>query len=98
MYIGYANIHTVHVLIKYMHMWSESSKPCGLHYRIIPRCHYYLFTFCLLLCAGKMLTVHITVLTEPAQYATYNHAIKVTVDGPREPRRKHFLFSDYNSP
>ncbi len=37
--------------------------------------------------AGKMLTVHITVLTEPAQYATYSHAIKVTVDGPREPRR-----------
>ncbi|XP_064405445.1 runt-related transcription factor 3-like isoform X2 [Halichondria panicea] len=36
---------------------------------------------------GKMLTVHITVLTEPAQYATYSHAIKVTVDGPREPRR-----------
>lgn len=35
-----------------------------------------------------MLTVHITVLTEPAQYATYNHAIKVTVDGPREPRRE----------
>lgn len=35
---------------------------------------------------GKMLTVHITVLTEPAQYATYSHAIKITVDGPREPR------------
>ena len=34
-----------------------------------------------------MLTVTITVLTEPLQYATYSHAIKVTVDGPREPRR-----------
>ena len=34
------------------------------------------------------MTVTITVLTEPLQYATYSHAIKVTVDGPREPRRK----------
>ena len=39
-------------------------------------------------CAGKMLTVSITVATEPPQTATYSHAIKVTVDGPREPRRK----------
>lgn len=38
-----------------------------------------------------MLTVTITVLTEPLQYATYSHAIKVTVDGPREPRRKHIM-------
>ena len=37
---------------------------------------------------GKMLTVMITILTDPAQYATYSHAIKVTVDGPREPRSK----------
>ena len=35
-----------------------------------------------------MLTVTITIVTEPVQYATYSHAIKVTVDGPREPRRK----------
>lgn len=42
---------------------------------------------------GKMLTVHITVLTEPAQYATYSHAIKVTVDGPREPRREQNICS-----
>lgn len=35
-----------------------------------------------------MLTVMITILTDPAQYATYSHAIKVTVDGPREPRRE----------
>ena len=35
-----------------------------------------------------MLTVHITIITEPVQYATYSHAIKVTVDGPREPRSK----------
>lgn len=36
-----------------------------------------------------MLSVQITVLTEPAQYSTYAHAIKVTVDGPREPRSKY---------
>lgn len=35
-----------------------------------------------------MLTVTITIVTEPVQYATYSHAIKVTVDGPREPRRE----------
>ena len=35
-----------------------------------------------------MLTVTITILTDPVQYATYTHAIKVTVDGPREPRSK----------
>ena len=35
-----------------------------------------------------MLTVTITIVTEPVQYATYSHAIKVTVDGPREPRSK----------
>ena len=28
--------------------------------------------------------------TDPVQIATYNNAIKVTVDGPREPRRKCF--------
>ena len=37
---------------------------------------------------GKLLSVVILVATEPAQYAAYTHAIKVTVDGPREPRRK----------
>ena len=45
------------------------------------------FLWCIQLVSGKMLTVTITVLTEPLQYATYSHAIKVTVDGPREPRR-----------
>ena len=30
----------------------------------------------------------ITVGTTPPQVATYNKAIKVTVDGPREPRSK----------
>ncbi|XP_019347143.1 runt-related transcription factor 2 isoform X2 [Alligator mississippiensis] len=39
---------------------------------------------------GKSFTLTITVLTNPPQVATYHRAIKVTVDGPREPRkRKH---------
>ncbi|KAI6653352.1 Runt-related transcription factor 3-like isoform X2 [Oopsacas minuta] len=36
---------------------------------------------------GKSFSLLITVGTQPPQYATYTHAIKVTVDGPREPRR-----------
>ncbi|XP_072860478.2 runt-related transcription factor 2 isoform X7 [Pogona vitticeps] len=35
---------------------------------------------------GKSFTLTITVLTNPPQVATYHRAIKVTVDGPREPR------------
>ena len=38
--------------------------------------------------AGKSFTLTITVYTNPPQIATYQKAIKVTVDGPREPRRK----------
>uniref|UniRef100_UPI00358ECD22 runt-related transcription factor 1-like n=1 Tax=Myxine glutinosa TaxID=7769 RepID=UPI00358ECD22 len=36
---------------------------------------------------GKSLNVTITTFTSPVQVATYHRAIKVTVDGPREPRR-----------
>ncbi|XP_038048101.1 runt-related transcription factor 1-like [Patiria miniata] len=36
---------------------------------------------------GKSLTLSIIIATNPPQVATYNRAIKVTVDGPREPRR-----------
>lgn len=36
---------------------------------------------------GKTFTITITVNTDPPQVATYMRAIKVTVDGPREPRR-----------
>lgn len=36
---------------------------------------------------GKTFTLTITVRTDPPQVATYCRAIKVTVDGPREPRR-----------
>lgn len=41
-----------------------------------------------LISPGKSFTLTITVFTNPTQVATYHRAIKVTVDGPREPRRK----------
>ncbi|ERL85671.1 runt-related transcription factor 2 isoform X2 [Dendroctonus ponderosae] len=48
---------------------------------------------------GKSFTLTIMVSTSPPQVTTYNKAIKVTVDGPREPRSKtrqqqqfHFAF------
>ncbi|XP_067636711.1 segmentation protein Runt [Eurosta solidaginis] len=37
---------------------------------------------------GKSFTLSIVISTNPVQIATYNKAIKVTVDGPREPRSK----------
>lgn len=37
---------------------------------------------------GKSFTLTITVSTSPPQVTTYGKAIKVTVDGPREPRSK----------
>ncbi|XP_076029172.1 runt-related transcription factor 2-like [Oratosquilla oratoria] len=37
---------------------------------------------------GKSFTLTITISTVPPQVATYTKAIKVTVDGPREPRSK----------
>ncbi|CAH0725655.1 unnamed protein product, partial [Brenthis ino] len=37
---------------------------------------------------GKSFTLTITISTFPSQVATYTKAIKVTVDGPREPRTK----------
>jgi hypothetical protein len=38
--------------------------------------------------SGKSFTITIIISTVPLQVATYNKAIKVTVDGPREPRSK----------
>ncbi|OWR51413.1 RUNX3 protein, partial [Danaus plexippus plexippus] len=37
---------------------------------------------------GKSFTLTIMLATSPPQVATYQKAIKVTVDGPREPRSK----------
>lgn len=44
--------------------------------------------FLYLVVSGKSFTLTITVSTTPPQVATYTKAIKVTVDGPREPRSK----------
>jgi len=41
---------------------------------------------------GKSFTVSITINSHPNLVATYNKAIKVTVDGPREPRTKSRIF------
>nr|AJM44880.1 RunxB/p50 [Lethenteron camtschaticum] len=43
---------------------------------------------------GKSFTLTITVFTSPPQVATYHRAIKVTVDGPREPRRHRQRLED----
>ncbi|ESO01218.1 hypothetical protein HELRODRAFT_125059, partial [Helobdella robusta] len=37
---------------------------------------------------GKFFLITIVIMSEPMIVATYSHAIKVTVDGPREPRCK----------
>lgn len=46
---------------------------------------------------GKSFTLMIHINTQPIQVATYQMAIKVTVDGPREPRRgcEYFSYFDY---
>lgn len=41
---------------------------------------------------GKSFTITITVSGHPNLVATYNKAIKVTVDGPREPRTKSRMY------
>lgn len=41
---------------------------------------------------GKLFTLMITIHTCPMQVATYSKAIKVTVDGPREPRSKSSVY------
>ena len=47
---------------------------------------------------GKSFTLTITVNSSPPQVATYTKAIKVTVDGPREPRSKTRKSIDYYTP
>lgn len=42
---------------------------------------------------GKSFTLTISFSTTPPQVVTYNKAIKVTVDGPREPRSKLLLIN-----
>lgn len=56
--------------------------------------YIYVYTNCVLVLKrslfipGKSFSITITISTNPPQVATYNKAIKVTVDGPREPRSK----------
>uniref|UniRef100_A0A673L1X7 Runt-related transcription factor 2-like n=1 Tax=Sinocyclocheilus rhinocerous TaxID=307959 RepID=A0A673L1X7_9TELE len=47
---------------------------------------------------GKSFMLTITVFTNPPQVATYHRAIKVTVDGPREPRRHRQKLEDPPKP
>ena len=47
---------------------------------------------------GKSFTVSITINCHPNLVATYNKAIKVTVDGPREPRTKSRDLIQLSSP
>uniref|UniRef100_A0AAY4AB20 Runt-related transcription factor n=1 Tax=Denticeps clupeoides TaxID=299321 RepID=A0AAY4AB20_9TELE len=47
---------------------------------------------------GKSFTLTITVFTNPPQVATYQRAIKITVDGPREPRRHRQKLEDSMKP
>lgn len=54
------------------------------------RCFYIHLCF-----IGKTFSLTITVKTDPLQVATYCRAIKVTVDGPREPRRKSIKTSSF---
>lgn len=46
---------------------------------------------------GKSFTITISISTYPCQIATYTKAIKVTVDGPREPRSKQSKFTHFQS-
>ncbi|KAK6474272.1 runt-related mRNAion factor 3-like isoform X1 [Huso huso] len=47
---------------------------------------------------GKSFSLTITVFTSPPQVATYHRAIKVTVDGPREPRRHRQKLEEQQKP
>ena len=51
--------------------------------------HLHISDGACLCAAGKSFTLTITVFTGPPQVATYHRAIKVTVDGPREPRSEY---------
>lgn len=48
--------------------------------------------------SGKSFTLTITVWTHPRQITLYQKAIKVTVDGPRDPRSKVSKYPDHPTP
>lgn len=72
------DLSTSHLRVKKKKKSSKAKK--GLH--------ILKFSF---LSPGKSFTLTITVFTNPPQVATYQRAIKITVDGPREPRRECIL-------
>ena len=41
---------------------------------------------------GRKLNIEVVIVLEPPIIAVYENAIKVTADGPREPRSKHCLY------
>lgn len=51
-------------------------------------CTMYLHNRFFITFAGKSFSISILISSQPCQVATYGKAIKVTVDGPREPRTK----------
>lgn len=57
-------------------------------YIFTPIYFYFLSNELLFSLPGKSFSLSIVIATNPIQIATYNKAIKVTVDGPREPRSK----------
>lgn len=77
---------------------------CVFHYHYLPFSHdnasfliiihcvfkqiYFCSFIVFKLVSGKSFTLTIMLATSPPQVATYQKAIKVTVDGPREPRSK----------
>lgn len=71
-------------------------KPNSYYLYIAYKMYSNIFHICLHpspLILGKSFTLTIMVSTSPPHVATYNKAIKVTVDGPREPRSKTSKYS-----
>ena len=54
----------------------------------IKKKNYWIFKLNFYIFSGKSFTLTIIISSSPLQIATYGKAIKVTVDGPREPRSK----------
>lgn len=76
--------HCMLANLKLLLKWNKLKLELFLHADNI----FFLLIFVFFFLAGKSFTLTITVHTSPIQVATYAKAIKVTVDGPREPRSK----------
>ena len=74
------------------------AKCCNAFYKrnmlLIPRMITFLgLTFVLIFIPGKSFNLTISISTSPPQVAVYAKCMKVTVDGPREPRSKTSKYS-----